>query len=80
MNRTPHRKPRPTAPAEPADDPRAPAGAKSPAMPHERDEAGAMTGGVPSERVGQGLRDLQRGVQDTSRAPEADTAYRRLRK
>ena len=38
-----------------------------------------MTDGVPSERMRQGLEDLKRGVQDTSRAPEADRAYRKLR-
>lgn len=52
----------------------------SPAMPHERDEAVGMTGGVPSPRVQQGERDLKRGLQDTSRATEADTAYRKLKK
>jgi hypothetical protein len=48
-------------------------------MPHERDESAGATGGVPSARVQQGGRDLKRGVQDTSRAPEADTAYRKLK-
>jgi hypothetical protein len=38
-----------------------------------------MTGGEPSERVEQGHRDVARGVQDTSRAPEADRTYRRLK-
>jgi hypothetical protein len=49
----------------------------SPAMPNERDEKVGMTGGVPSERVQQGGRDLKRGVQDTSRGPEADKAYQK---
>lgn len=57
-----------------------PADSSSPPMPHERDESAGMTGGVPSGRVQQGKRDLERGVQDTSRAPEADTAYRKLKK
>lgn len=39
-----------------------------------------MTDGVPSERVRQGHRDPQRGLQDTSGAPEADRAYRKLEK
>lgn len=49
-------------------------------MPHERDEKVGATDGVPSERVRQGSRDLKRGVQDTSRAPEADNAYRKLKR
>ncbi|MEP7099708.1 MAG: hypothetical protein ABI781_04320 [Burkholderiales bacterium] len=57
-----------------------PAASTSPPMPHERDEGTGMTGGVPSPSVQQGQRDLKRGVQDTSRAPEADTAYRKLKK
>ncbi len=39
-----------------------------------------MTGGVPSEVVQQGARDLKRGLEDTSRAPEADQAYKKLKK
>ncbi|MES2226194.1 MAG: hypothetical protein V4540_00270 [Pseudomonadota bacterium] len=69
----PHRKPEAgidlTTAAEPS----------SPPLPHERDEGVGMTDGVPSERMRQGLGDLKRGVQDTSRAPEADRAYRKLR-
>ena len=49
----------------------------APTMPHERDEGVGMTGGVPSARVRQGHRDVERGVQDTSRAPEADRAYQK---
>lgn len=51
-----------------------------PALPHERDEGTGMTGGVPSEVVQQGARDLTRGLEDTSRAPEADRAYKKLKK
>jgi hypothetical protein len=51
-----------------------------PHLPHERDEASGATGGVPSERVRQGHRDVVRGVQDTSRAPEAGRAYDQLKK
>jgi hypothetical protein len=54
-----------------------PRGSKSPDMPHERDERAGMTGGVPSARVSQGARDLKKGMQDTSRAPEADAAYKK---
>lgn len=49
-------------------------------LPHERDESAGMTGGVPSEVVQQGARDLKRGLEDTSRAPEADQAYKKLKK
>lgn len=52
----------------------------TPPLPHERDETVGATGGVPSERMRQGHRDLTRGVQDTSRAPEADRAYQRQKK
>lgn len=52
----------------------------SPRLPHENDEAVGSTAGQPSKRMQQGLRDLQRGIQDTSRAPEADSAYRKLKK
>lgn len=51
-----------------------------PALPHDRDESTSMTGGLPSEVVQQGARDLKRGLEDTSRAPEADRAYKKLRK
>ena len=72
-------KPMPT-PEEKGVDLASPATSTSPAMPHERDESAGMTGGVPSARVQQGGRDLKRGVQDTSRAPEADSAYKKLKK
>jgi len=49
-------------------------------MPHERDEAVGATGGIPSERIRQGHRDLKRGLQDTSRGPEAGRAYEKLKK
>ena len=52
----------------------------SPKMPHERDERVGMTGGAQSSRVQQGARDLKRGLQDTSRATEADRAYKKLKK
>lgn len=52
----------------------------NPSLPHDRDEKVGTTGGVPSARVQQGARDLKRGLSDTTRAPEADTAYRRLKK
>ena len=51
----------------------------SPALPNERDGSVGMTGGEPSAAVQQGARDLKRGLQDTSRAPEADRAYKKLK-
>jgi hypothetical protein len=72
-------KPMPT-PEEKGVDLASPGKSTSPAMPHERDEAAGMTGGVPSRRVQQGHADVKRGVQDTSRAPEADSAYKKLKK
>ena len=51
----------------------------NPSLPHDRDEKVGTTGGVPSERVQQGARDLKRGLRDTTRAPEADNAYRKLK-
>ncbi len=77
--------PRPSKPPTPVPkeegiDLTSPSPSTSPELPHERDEATGMTGGVPSRRVQQGHADVKRGVQDTSRAPEADTAYRKLKK
>ncbi|HWH81136.1 MAG TPA: hypothetical protein VNU71_02755 [Burkholderiaceae bacterium] len=54
--------------------------AESPALPHERDQQPGATGGVTSKRVRQAARDVARGVEDTSRAPEADRAYRKLKR
>lgn len=58
-------------------DPAAPSAA--PQLPHERDESAGVTDGIASETVRQAHRDVERGLQDTSRAPEADRAYRRLK-
>jgi hypothetical protein len=52
----------------------------NPSLPHDRDEKIGMTGGVADARVQQAARDLQRGLRDTTRAPEADAAYRKLKK
>lgn len=51
-----------------------------PPLPHERDERVGTTGGIPSPRVQQGARDLKRGLQDTTRGTEADTAYKKLKR
>ncbi len=58
----------------------APDSAAALTLPHERDETVGMTGGVPSPRVQQGARDLNRGLKDTSRAVEANETYKRLTK
>jgi len=55
-------------------------GEQRPRLPHERDEGVGMTAPRPDQRIKQGLDDLARGVQDTSRAPEADRAYRQTKK
>lgn len=54
--------------------------ANRPPLPHDRDEKAGATGGVPSPTVQQGARDVARGLSDTTRAPEADAAYRKLKK
>ena len=54
--------------------------AGQPKLPHEADESTGSTGGVPSQRVQQAQRDVQRGLKDTSLAPEADAAYRKLKR
>ena len=54
--------------------------ARQPKLPHEADESTGSTGGVPSQRVQQSQRDVQRGLQDTSRAPEADSACCNLKR
>lgn len=51
-----------------------------PLLPNDRDEKVGATGGVPSAPVQQGARDLKRGLQDTSRATEADAAYAKQKK
>jgi len=54
-------------------------GDRSPRLPHERDEGVGMTDGRPDARIKKAQEDLERGVKDTSRAPEADRIYRRLK-
>jgi hypothetical protein len=56
------------------------AASSNPSLPHDRDEKVGMTGGVQSARAQQGARDLKRGLRDTTRAPEAEAAYRKLKK
>jgi hypothetical protein len=47
---------------------------------HERDETVGMTDGQPNQRMRQGHDDLERGVRDTSRSPEAGRAYDKQKK
>lgn len=44
-------------------------------LPHERDEATAMTGGIQSEEGKQAFKDLERGLKDTDKGPPMDRAY-----
>lgn len=60
--------------------PLAPKPSPRPSLPHERDESSDMTGGEPSESMRQAHRDLARGLKDTDRGPEADRAYRKLKR
>ncbi|MBS0446830.1 MAG: hypothetical protein JSR59_12880 [Proteobacteria bacterium] len=49
-----------------------------PKLPHEHDQSVGTTGdGAVPAVTRQGYRDVARGVQDTSRADEADEAYRK---
>ena len=52
----------------------------APELPHERDEAVGMTGGVPSRAVQQAYRDVKRGLVDTDRSAEAGRAYDKLKR
>lgn len=72
--------PVPVPASSPGPGPASSADSATPPLPHERDEAVNMTGGVTSAVVQQGARDLKRGLEDTSRAPEADRAYKKLKK
>ena len=46
-------------------------------MPHERDQATAMTDTKPAPEMKQAKRDVDHGLQDTSKAPEMNTAYKK---
>ncbi|MFZ4288042.1 hypothetical protein [Variovorax sp. HJSM1_2] len=48
-----------------------------PPLPHERDQSAHMTNGIPSPKVQQAAKDLARGLQDTSKAPEMERTYQR---
>jgi hypothetical protein len=49
------------------------------ALPHERDQSNAMTESQPDPMMAQASRDLARGLQDTSKRPQTDKAYEKLR-
>lgn len=49
-------------------------------LPHERDETVGMTGGIADPVIQQAHRDVERGIEDTSRSNETDQAYRKLKK
>ena len=67
---------KPSKPAQPTQ----PAKARQ-APPDERDAAGGLIDGQqPSAPLHQAYVDLKRGVEDTSRAPEADRAYTKLKR
>ena len=48
-------------------------------LPHERDQSSHMTDGVPNSKVRQAGVDVERGLQDTSKATEMDRTYRKQR-
>ena len=48
-------------------------------LPHERDQSTNMTADAPDAVVHQAQRDLKRGLQDTSKAPEMNRAYSKLK-
>ena len=48
-------------------------------LPHERDQSTDMTADAPDAVVQQAQRDLKRGLQDTSKAPEMNRAYSKLK-
>lgn len=47
-------------------------------LPRDRDEAQDMTAGQVDPHIRQAARDLENGLQDTSKALETDKAYRKL--
>ncbi|BEU94354.1 hypothetical protein ACDW_00590 [Acidovorax sp. DW039] len=49
-------------------------------LPHERDEATGMTGGIPSREVRQAYEDVTHGLQDTDKGPPMDRAYQKQKK
>ncbi len=48
-------------------------------LPHERDQSTDMTADAPDTVVQQAQRDINRGLEDTSKAPEMNRAYKKLK-
>ena len=48
-------------------------------LPHERDQDTDMTEAKPDPVTVQAQRDVSRGLQDTSKSPEMDSAYKKLK-
>ena len=48
-------------------------------LPHERDEAVDMTGEQTNPLIEQAERDVRKGLKDTSKGPEMDRAYKKLK-
>ena len=49
------------------------------ALPHERDQSTDMTASKRDPVVQQAQRDVSRGIKDTSKGAEMDSAYKKLR-
>jgi hypothetical protein len=48
-------------------------------LPHERDQSTDMTADTPDAVVQQAQRDVKHGLKDTSKAPEMNRAYSKLK-
>lgn len=48
-------------------------------LPHERDQSVDMTPDVVDPKVAQASKDLKHGLKDTSKGPEMDRAYDKLK-
>lgn len=48
-------------------------------LPSDRDQAVDMTGGQNSPVIEQAARDIDKGIKDTSKAPEMDRTYKKLK-
>ena len=68
----------PSTPAQPAQPGLLPASDDLP-LPHERDQSTDMTPEANDPVVEQASKDLQRGLKDTSKGPEMDKAYDKLK-
>ena len=76
----PARQPKPDpAPVERARTPHDASVEASLSLPHERDQSTDMTADAPDAVVQQAQRDVKRGLQDTSSAPEMNRAYNKLK-